>query len=84
VIFPVDAPRVSAEAVRAAAESSGDDDVALFADEQRAVFTAVVDARQPLRSGSTVHLAVDNARLHVFDPATGLAVGSQVLEATPA
>jgi multiple sugar transport system ATP-binding protein len=80
VIFPVDAPRVSAEAVRAAAESSGDDDVRLFADEQRAVFTAVVDARQQLRAGSTVHLAVDNARLHFFDPATGLAVGPQVRE----
>jgi multiple sugar transport system ATP-binding protein len=73
VIFPVAAPRVSAEAVRAAAEAGDDDAVALLADD-RAVFTAVLDARHPLRSGTDVTLAVDHARLHFFDPATGLAL----------
>ena len=43
IIFAVDAPRVSAEAVRAATE---DEDGTLFADDQRAQFTARVDGRK--------------------------------------
>jgi multiple sugar transport system ATP-binding protein len=73
LIFAVDAPRVSAEAVRAAADLSSDDEGTLFADE-RAVFTAVVDAKTATAVGSTVDLAIDHARLHFFDPATGLVV----------
>jgi len=77
VIFPVDAPRVSAEAVRAAAEASADD-VTFFADDQRAIFTAVLDTRQQLRGGTETELAVDHTRLHFFDPATGLALDAPV------
>jgi multiple sugar transport system ATP-binding protein len=69
VIFTVDAPRVSTDAVRAAADHT-EDEGKLFADD-RAVFTVVVDARRPLESGSEVELAVDNKSLHFFDPATG-------------
>jgi multiple sugar transport system ATP-binding protein len=72
VIFTVDAPRVSAEAVRAAADDAADDEGKLFAD--RAVFTVVVDAQQTFTSGTEVELAVDNRRLHFFDPETGLAL----------
>ena len=75
VIFTLDAPQVTAEAVRAASDA-GDDEGKLFADD-RAVFTAVVDVRTALSTGS-VELAVDPQRLHFFDPATGL-----VLAATP-
>ena len=75
MIFTLDAPQVTAEAVRAASDA-GDDEGKLFADD-RAVFTAVVDVRTALSTGS-VELAVDPQRLHFFDPATGL-----VLAATP-
>ena len=73
VIFTIDAPRVSAEAVLAAADLSGDDEGKLFADD-RAVFTACLDTRVELRSGRELEVAVDSARFHFFDPATGLAL----------
>jgi multiple sugar transport system ATP-binding protein len=74
VIFTVNAPRVSAEAVRAATETGEDDEGKLFADDQRAVFTARLDARRPVATGSEVELAVDHNRFHAFDPATGLSL----------
>jgi multiple sugar transport system ATP-binding protein len=73
VIFTVDAPRVSAEAVRAAAETDEGDEGKLFA-EDRATFTVVLDARQSVSAGTEVELAVDHRRLHFFDPETGLAL----------
>jgi multiple sugar transport system ATP-binding protein len=72
VIFTLDAPRVTAEAVRAATDE-GDDEGKLFA-EDRAVFTACVDAKRAIASGSEVELAIDHRRLHFFDPATSLAL----------
>jgi multiple sugar transport system ATP-binding protein len=72
VIFTIDAPRVSAEAVRAATEAATDDEGKLFADDQRAVFTALLDARRAVRYGADVELAIDHRRLHFFDPSTGL------------
>jgi multiple sugar transport system ATP-binding protein len=72
VIFTLDAPRVTAEAVRAASDER-DDEGKLFADD-RAVFTAVVDAKHTIVPGSEVELAIDRRRLHFFDPATGLAL----------
>jgi multiple sugar transport system ATP-binding protein len=69
VIFTLDAPRVTAEAVRAAVDQ-GDDEGKLFADD-RAVFTACVDAKRAVHVGSDVELAIDASRLHFFDPATG-------------
>ena len=75
-IFTIDAPRVSAEAVRAATETGEDDEGKLFADDLRAVFTASLDARRPVVPGREVDLAIDSRRLHFFDPATGLSLGS--------
>jgi multiple sugar transport system ATP-binding protein len=72
LIFAIDAPRVSADAVRAAADIGADDEGKLFATDQRAVFTAVVDAKPATTPGSDIELAVDTAGLHFFDPATGL------------
>jgi multiple sugar transport system ATP-binding protein len=72
VIFTLDAPRVSVEAVRAATDE-GDDEGKLFADD-RAVFTAVLDDRRRVSTASDVELAIDHRRLHFFDPATGLAL----------
>jgi multiple sugar transport system ATP-binding protein len=77
VIFSVDAPTLSAEAVRAATEVTSGEGM-LFVDDQRAVFTACLDARGSVTSGSTTELAVDNRRFHYFDPSTGL-----TLEAEP-
>jgi hypothetical protein len=57
--------------VRAATEAASDDEGKLFADDQRAVFTASLDARRPIPSGVDVELAVDCSRFHFFDPATG-------------
>ena len=83
LIFTIDAPRVSAEAVRAAADLTADDEGTLFADE-RAVFTAVVDAKTATAPGSDVELAVDHARMHFFDPATGLVLDAAERAGAPA
>jgi len=73
VIFAIDAPRVSTDAVRAAAEADSDDEGQLFADD-RAVLTAAVDAKRPVRAGTEIDLAVDHRELHFFDPDSGLAL----------
>jgi multiple sugar transport system ATP-binding protein len=75
LLFPLDTPRVVAEAVRAAVEETDAAEGALFADDQRALFTARVDAELPVAPGSTVALAVDTRRMHFFDPATGDVLG---------
>jgi multiple sugar transport system ATP-binding protein len=74
LIFTIDAPRVSAEAVRAAVEAETEDEGKLFADDQRAVFTALLDTRRAVTHGADVQLAIDHRRLHFFDPSTGLAL----------
>jgi multiple sugar transport system ATP-binding protein len=78
IIFAVDAPPVLTEDVIAASSDDADhDNVPLIADEQqRCRFCARVDARTRCRPGDTVHLSVDPARFHFFDPATGLALGA--------
>jgi multiple sugar transport system ATP-binding protein len=76
--FAIDAPRVVAEAVRAAAQDATEEEGALFADDQRSMFTARVEGTDRVGPGSMVELAVDTSRLHFFDPATGetLAAGA--------
>jgi len=83
LIFAIDAPRVTAEAVRAAADAADDADGTLFADD-RAVFTAVVHAKRATTPGSDIELAIDHTRLHFFDPATGLVAGAAEAVAAPA
>ena len=78
VIFAVDAPRVSAEAVRAATE---DEDGALFADDQRAQFTARVDGRNRVLPGDEINLAVDTGGFHFFEPETGASLAAGALAA---
>ena len=73
LIFAVDAPRVSAEAVRAATESADGDEVTLLADD-RASFTARLDARRTIAPGTEVELALDHRRFHFFEPSTGAVV----------
>jgi multiple sugar transport system ATP-binding protein len=67
VIFSVDAPPVDVSEVR---EAAGDEEVLLPSDTVS--FTARVDPQTSARVGSTLRLAVDPARFHYFDPATGL------------
>jgi multiple sugar transport system ATP-binding protein len=75
VIFKIDAPPVSAEAVLAAVEASDESEGKLFAaDENRAELTARVDGKRHVAAGEPVELAVDHSSLHFFDPATGLAL----------
>ena len=70
VIFTLDAPRVTAEAVRAAADDE-DDEGKLFADD-RAIFTAVRRrAARGLRRRRRSSSRSTTSRLHFFDPATG-------------
>jgi multiple sugar transport system ATP-binding protein len=77
LIFAVDAPRISAEAVRAAQESEDVDDGMLLADDERSQFTARVDGRFAVHAGDEVTLAVDAGAVHAFDPESGLALGAQ-------
>jgi multiple sugar transport system ATP-binding protein len=83
VIFPLDAPRVVAEAVQAAVPDLADDEGALFVDDQRSLFTARLDGDISIRTGSAVELAVNTRRMHFFDPATGDVVGGRAAP-TPA
>jgi len=69
VIFEVDAPRVSAEELRAAVEE--DDDTSLIADSQTSLFNARVSPRTRAKAGAPLKLAVRPAGFHFFDPATG-------------
>ena len=72
VMFRIDAPRVTAEAVRAAADTRTDEEAeTLFTDDERAEFTARVDSRFPVAAGSEVDLAVHVDGLHFFEPETG-------------
>jgi multiple sugar transport system ATP-binding protein len=69
VIFAVDAPPVDVSEVR---EAAGDEEVLLPSD--RASFTARVGALTSARVGQPLRLTIDPARLHFFDPATGLRI----------
>jgi multiple sugar transport system ATP-binding protein len=71
VIFGIDAPPVSADAVLAAAEASDESEGKLFAGETRATLTARLDAKRGVRAGEQVELAVDNGALHFFDRDSG-------------
>jgi multiple sugar transport system ATP-binding protein len=67
VIFTIDAPRVEAEELRAAAD---DEDEALIADD-RAVWNARVQSKTHAQAGSRIRLAVDTSHLYFFDPDSG-------------
>jgi multiple sugar transport system ATP-binding protein len=74
LVFSVDAPRVSADELRDAVDADAGDDV-LLADDDRATFTAVVDAHHPVAAGETVELVAEPERLYGFDPSSGRALG---------
>jgi multiple sugar transport system ATP-binding protein len=71
LIFRIAAPRVTADAVRAAADTTTEADTTLFVDEDRAEFTARVDGRFRVTPGVEVDLALHLDALHFFDRDTG-------------
>jgi multiple sugar transport system ATP-binding protein len=74
-IFPVDAPRVDADAARQAVDAEHAGDEQLLA-EERSFFTASLPARWPLAPGQEIELAIDTSRLLFFDPGSGAALGA--------
>jgi multiple sugar transport system ATP-binding protein len=73
--FTLDAPRVAAEAVQAAADTGDDQEGRLLADDERARFLAVFDGRVPAREGEEITLRLDPERMHAFDAGSGEALG---------
>ena len=74
VHFSVAAPPVRGLDVRAAVGEDTMDVTAEQAREEGSLFVARVDRTSPAREGDRVELAVDTARLHFFETATGLAI----------
>jgi multiple sugar transport system ATP-binding protein len=68
VLFTVPAPRVDVTEVQ---EAIGDDEHGLVAMEG-SLFTARVDPGTGARPGAPLRLALDPARIHYFDPVSGL------------
>ena len=78
VHFDIDAPPVSSDDIKAAADEEGDEDMRLIRDDDlKSAFTARVDAASSAKPGQPLLLAIDSAALHVFDPASGLAIGAR-------
>jgi multiple sugar transport system ATP-binding protein len=75
VVVGIDAPRLRATALTEAIDAAPDDDV-LLAEDDRASFTVVTEARAEVAVGDRVELTVDAARLHGFDLETGAALGN--------
>jgi multiple sugar transport system ATP-binding protein len=73
-VFAVDAPRVAADAVQAASETTDPDDGTLLVEDRRARFTACLHGRDGVRAGDTVQLALDPHALHFFDVERGTAL----------
>jgi multiple sugar transport system ATP-binding protein len=74
VHFALAAPPVRGEDIRAAV---GDDELEATAESVRrggSLFVARVDRTSRAREGERVELAVDTARLHFFDTATGSSI----------
>jgi multiple sugar transport system ATP-binding protein len=68
LFFEVNAPRITAETLEAAA-----DDGTLLADDN-SLFAARVDPRTRARVGESIELTVYPTGFHFFDPATGVAL----------
>ena len=77
VLFTIDAPPVDVDSVRAASDEG--ERASLLATDRRVLFTAEVAEGTPVRPGERLTLAIDPARLHFFDPATGEALRGGVL-----
>jgi multiple sugar transport system ATP-binding protein len=75
VIFSIDAPPVEhKDAADLADDATGEGGVTLPLTDNRALWTARVNARAQVRHGARIELAIDNRSLHFFDPESGLAI----------
>jgi multiple sugar transport system ATP-binding protein len=83
VVVGIDAPRLRSAALQDAIDAAPDDDV-LLAEDDRASFTVVTEARTPVAVDDTVELTVDPARLYAFDVKTGAARGATAPTSVPA
>ena len=81
VIFPLDAPRVVAEAVQAAVVDTGTTKARSSSTTSGRSSPRASRGRSSIRPGSAVELAVDTRRMHFFDPATGDVVGGRAAPA---
>jgi multiple sugar transport system ATP-binding protein len=77
VLFPVEAPPVSAESLEAS------DEARLLLAETQSLFTARIDARTAGRAGGRLALAIDPDRFHFFDAETGATLLAGDASATP-
>ncbi len=77
VIFSIDAPRVEAEELKAAADN---EEEALIADD-RAVWNARVQSKTAARVGARIRLAVDASHLYFFDPDSGASLTARARSA---
>jgi multiple sugar transport system ATP-binding protein len=75
VIFAIDAPPVEHKDTADLAQDADEEDAAIPLTDNKALWTARVNARTRIRPGERLDLAVDTGRLHFFDPESGLAVG---------
>ena len=74
VIFPVEAEKPAGDAAAAAEQATEDSDATLLAGDNRARFTAAIPGRRRFTHGEVVELLVPPDALHLFDPATGVAL----------
>jgi multiple sugar transport system ATP-binding protein len=74
-IFAIDAPPVEHKDTADLAQDADEDDAAIPLADNKALWTARVNARSNVRPGQALELAVDTSRLHFFDPESGLAIG---------
>jgi multiple sugar transport system ATP-binding protein len=77
VIFTIDAPPVVHKDTTDLAQDAteGEEEAAIPLVENKALWTARVNARSHVRPGQPIDLAIDTHNLHFFDPESGLAVG---------
>ncbi len=82
LVVAIDAPRLRSRALADAIDAAPDDDV-LLAEDDRATFTVVAEARVPAEPGDRVELGLNPARLHGFDAETGEALSAPAQERAP-
>jgi multiple sugar transport system ATP-binding protein len=80
VLFPIDAPPVDVDAVRAASDEG--ERATLLATDRRALFTAEVSEGTRVRPGQKITLALDPSRIHFFDLETSESLLGPQLAAT--
>jgi len=76
VIFSVDTPPVRHASLADAVAEQGDEDAAAALTGGKSLWTARVAARTSASQGQPIELAVDTERMHYFDIASGLAIGT--------